>query len=84
MTQVITVYPVKGRLILMPERGFQPVPDEGASVTRDAYYTRALLQGDLTLDAPDTPAAATETADAVLGDAPAPSPAPDAPKPNKK
>lgn len=62
MTQVITVYPVPGRLILMPDRGFQPVPAEGADVARDSFYTRALLHGDLTETPPQLPGASnTET-----------------------
>ncbi len=71
MTKVITVYPVPGRLILMPDRGFQSVPKEGASVALDSFYTRALMQGDLTetplvLAAP----AAEDSAPSASADAP--------------
>jgi hypothetical protein len=62
----VRVTPVAGRLILMPERAFQPVPKEGARVYLDAFYTRAINQGDLVV-VPDT--APTTTA---IADAPAP------------
>ena len=56
MTEIIRVRPVAGRLILMHDRGFQPVPPEGARVYKDAHYTRAINQGDLE-ELPDTVAA---------------------------
>jgi hypothetical protein len=31
----------------MPDRAFQPVPAEGARVYLDAFYTRAINQGDI-------------------------------------
>jgi hypothetical protein len=52
MTQIVTVYPVPGRLIMMPDQGFKRVPDEGVDVIKDAFYTTAINQGDLTLTAP--------------------------------
>lgn len=55
MTRVVTVRPVPGRLILMPDRAFQPVPDQGARVYLDAFYTRTINQGDLEI-VPDAPA----------------------------
>ncbi|WP_163068654.1 DUF2635 domain-containing protein, partial [Acinetobacter baumannii] len=55
MTQAVTVRPVQGRLILMPERDFQPVPAEGVLVERNAFYARAIKQGDLEV-VPDAPA----------------------------
>ncbi len=54
--QIVRVAPVEGRLILMPDRGFQPVPEEGARVYLDAFYTRAINQGDLK-QLPDDPVA---------------------------
>lgn len=54
--EVVRVAPVPGRLILMPDRGFQPVPAEGARVYLDAFYTRAINQGDLEV-VPDAQAA---------------------------
>ena len=57
--EVVRVLPVEGRLILMPDRGFQPVPDEGARVYKDAFYTRAINQGDLS-EKPDIPAAVAD------------------------
>ena len=56
MTQAVTVRPVQGRLILMPERDFQTVPAEGVLVERSAFYARAIKQGDLEV-VPDAPAA---------------------------
>lgn len=58
MSEIVKVRPVEGRLILMPDRGFQPVPAEGARVYLDAFYTRAINQGDLEM-LPDTAPAAT-------------------------
>lgn len=58
MTQIVTVRPVEGRLILMPDRAFQPVPQEGARVFLDAFYTRTINQGDLEV-VPDTDLSAT-------------------------
>lgn len=45
--KIVRVSPVEGRLVLMPDRAFQPVPAEGARVYLDAFYTRAINQGDL-------------------------------------
>lgn len=52
----VKVVPVPGRLILMPEMSFKPVPAEGARVYLNAFYTRAINQGDLKV-VPDVPAA---------------------------
>jgi hypothetical protein len=72
----VRVAPVAGRLILMPDRAFQPVPKEGARVYLDAFYTRAINKGDLTV-LPDP----AETTTAIAA-APAPAPvAPAAPAP---
>lgn len=62
---IITVYPVEGRLIFMPDQGFKPVPDEGVEVIKDAFYTQAINQGDLTLTAPVAPVAAKVAAPVV-------------------
>lgn len=56
MTQVAVVRPVEGRLILMPDRGYVAVPPEGARVYLDAFYTRAVNQGDLEIVPDDVPA----------------------------
>ncbi|MGZ6199185.1 MAG: hypothetical protein ACXWNL_16235 [Vulcanimicrobiaceae bacterium] len=69
----VRVEPVPGRTILMPERAYQAVPATGARVYLDAFYVRAINQGDLKV-VPDAPAAAAPAA------APAPAPA-DAPAP---
>jgi hypothetical protein len=64
--QIVRVSPVEGRLILMPDRGYQPVPDEGARVYKDAFYTRAINQGDLEElpdDAPEAEPVATPIPD---------------------
>ncbi len=45
--KIVTVRPVEGRTILMPDRGYQPVPAEGARVHLDAFYTRTINSGDL-------------------------------------
>jgi hypothetical protein len=50
--QIVKIMPVEGRLILMPDRDFAAVPAEGARVYKDAFYTRAINQGDL-LELPD-------------------------------
>lgn len=55
MTEVITVRPVAGRLVLMPDLEFQPVPKEGTRVLKNAFYIRAIQQGDLEV-VPDAPA----------------------------
>jgi hypothetical protein len=58
LPKIITVYPVEGRLIFMPDRGFQRVPAEGVKVHATAHYTRAVNQGDLTLTPPASVVAA--------------------------
>lgn len=64
MLKVVVVKPVEGRLILMPDRDFKPVPAEGARVYLDSFYTRAINQGDLTA-LPDDTSAATPVPQAV-------------------
>jgi hypothetical protein len=53
MSKIITIKAVEGRLIMMPDRGFQVVPAEGVRVVQDSFYTRALNKGDVEL-VPDT------------------------------
>jgi hypothetical protein len=48
----VTVWPVEGRLILMPERDFAPVPTTGAKVYLTSFYARAIQHGDLTTTDP--------------------------------
>lgn len=67
---IVRVFPVPGRLILMPERAFQPVPADGARVYLDAFYTRAINQGDLVAK-PDAPASAAEPVVATAAAPPA-------------
>jgi len=68
--QTVRVVPVAGRTILMPERAFQAVPPEGARVYLDAFYTRTINQGDLTV-VPDVAPAAPTVAPEVSAVAPA-------------
>ena len=51
----LTVYPVPGRTLLLPERAWAAVPPEGATVVEDVYITRALAVGDITLAPPVAP-----------------------------
>jgi hypothetical protein len=67
--EIVRVRPVPGRLILMPDRGYQPVPAEGARVHKDAFYTRAINQGDLE-ELPDTTASTSVLAATPLPAAP--------------
>jgi hypothetical protein len=46
----------------MPERAFQPVPEEGAKVYLDAFYTRTINQGDLEV-VPEAPVATKSVAE---------------------
>lgn len=64
----VKIVPVPGRVILMPDRGFKPVPDEGVVVERTSFYTRAIAQGDIAV-APE-PVANTEPGlfDAVVSE----------------
>lgn len=57
--KAVTVRPVEGRLILMPDRAFQPVPEEGARVYLDAFYVRTINHGDLEVVPDAEPAALT-------------------------
>jgi hypothetical protein len=59
MLKAVTVRPVEGRLILMPDRAFQPVPEEGARVHLDAFYVRTINHGDLEVVPDDEPASLT-------------------------
>ena len=45
----MTIYPVVGRTLLMPERGWAPVPAEGVEVHEEPYYVHAVHVGDVTL-----------------------------------
>lgn len=61
--QIVKIMPVEGRLILMPDRDFTPVPAEGARVYKDAFYTRAINQGDLAELPDEVPATVTPLPD---------------------
>lgn len=63
-TKIVRIMPVEGRLILMPDRDFQPVPAEGARVYKDAFYTRAINQGDLEELPDEAPSTVTPLPDA--------------------
>ena len=76
--QSVRVEPVVGRTILMPDRAFQPVPAEGARVYLDAFYARAINQGDLTI-MPDVSATAAPVVDPVEPALLAPAPIPVSP-----
>ena len=65
--KTVTVWPVDGRLILMPDKSFQPVPATGAKVYLTSFYARAIKQGDLTTT---DPAATKPTATPVAPLAP--------------
>jgi len=53
MSAFITVYPVSGRTVLMPDQGYKPVPATGIKVSRyDQHFTRAIAVGDLSLTPP--------------------------------
>lgn len=80
----VQVAPVPGRIILMPERAFQPVPATGARVYLNAFYTRAIDQGDLVV-VPDARATAAPVAAHAAAPAAAPvgGPLAPAPIPNK-
>ena len=45
--KIVTIKPVAGRLILMPELGFQPVPEAGAPVELNSFYAKAIADGDV-------------------------------------
>lgn len=62
--QIVKIMPVEGRLILMPDRDFQRVPAEGARVYKDAFYTRAINQGDLEELPDEVPSTVTPLPDA--------------------
>ena len=55
--QTVKIKAVEGRLIRMPERNFEPVPNEPIVVERTPYYMRALIDGDIVEveDAPELP-----------------------------
>ena len=74
----VTVRPVAGRLIRMPDQNFAKLT-EPTTVLLDMFYVRAIQQGDLEI-VPDAPAvaAAPLVADATA-DASAPTAAPAAP-----
>lgn len=52
----VTVYPVEGRLVLLPGRNFAPIPEEGARVPLDQHIQKALKNGDLVLSPAEVPA----------------------------
>lgn len=56
--KTVTVRPVPGRMILMPERDFAEVPAEGVRIYQNAFYTRAIQQGDLEIVPDEAPATA--------------------------
>lgn len=59
--KVVKIVPVEGRVILMPDQNFRPVPEGGANVVLDFFYIRALQDGDIALEPEPAPApAATE------------------------
>jgi hypothetical protein len=45
-------------MILMPERDFAEVPAEGVRIYQNAFYTRAIQQGDLEIVPDEAPATA--------------------------
>lgn len=63
--KAVTVRPVEGRLILMPDRAFQPVPKEGVRVFLDSFYTRTINQGDLEVVPDATPVAPEKPASLI-------------------
>lgn len=66
---ILKVFPVIGRMILMPHRDFSPVPDEGVNVVRDNFWSKALLDGDVTETPPETSTAdQPEVAPALSGE----------------
>lgn len=54
-TPTITVFPVEGRKLPMPELGNAPVPEGGAAVPLTSYYVHALRVGDITDVDPSAP-----------------------------
>jgi hypothetical protein len=50
---LIRIEPAPGRLTLNPKRNFQPVPQEGATVELDAFWSRALADGDVVISKPN-------------------------------
>ncbi len=60
----VTVRPVAGRLIFMPDQNFAKLT-EPTTVVQDAFYSRAIQQGDIEI-VPDVKTAAPQIADAVI------------------
>lgn len=56
----ISVKPVAGRLILMPDQNFRKLT-EPTVVPDDMFYRRAILQGDLAIDVAPSVASVTPT-----------------------
>lgn len=44
--KTVFIKPAPDRIVMMPDRDFQRLPDEGARVVLDAHYQRALMDGD--------------------------------------
>ena len=44
---MVRIAPVKGRVVLMPERNYKPLPDGGTNVAMSSHYRRAIANGDV-------------------------------------
>jgi hypothetical protein len=68
----VLIKPVPGRLIRMHDRGFAPVPEEGAEVeSTNPEYARAIAKGDvLVAELPQAQAATPPKPTAVVTAAP--------------
>lgn len=76
--KTVRVVAVPGRLVLMPERAFQAITEEPTSVPLNAFYAKALKNGDLDL-AEDAASAAPQVAPGFRPVKPKPAAAPAAP-----
>lgn len=45
--EIVDVIPAPHALVRMPDREFAPLPTDGARVPLNAYYAKAIAQGDL-------------------------------------
>lgn len=52
MANAVTVKPAPGMTVRNPQRGFQPLPPEGATVELDQYFIHRLRDGDVVRVAP--------------------------------
>lgn len=52
MSEMMTVYPVPGRLVLDPAT-FQSLPAAGLAVPRNSFWLRRLADGDVTTSMPE-------------------------------